>query len=248
MIFMERVFKIEAFRNMGFKDGKPEATELLLNKSAKKGHLGNLLTVVGANNAGKSNLLSAMNIFASGEFSKKDITDLYMEEDCRTPALTLSVRTNRGKELYFCQKALGKAGTVGYPSENDSENSVVVANSSYDNFLLDLDTLCYLEKSYFLCKHTNNSYYGYSQESIDFSDLSAKIFSEINETLDKIDENAKSEISNAKINFKNAFDNATYDSRQKLLEVKTNIKEYGETLSYNRKEISFWQLKSLYEE
>lgn len=61
---MERVFKIEAFRNMGFKDEKPCATELLLNESAEKGHLGNLLTVVGANNVGKSNVLDAIAFFS----------------------------------------------------------------------------------------------------------------------------------------------------------------------------------------
>ncbi|MCR5124287.1 MAG: ATP-binding protein [Treponema sp.] len=133
---MERVFKIEAFRNMGFKDGKPCATELLLNESAVEGHLGNLLTVVGANNAGKSNVLDAIEIFSDAHYFKNvkpigslnfaspnrsekyyskydfisfgtnDVTDLYFDKECKSPSLSLLEREE--KNIFVYKKALNK--------------------------------------------------------------------------------------------------------------------------------------------
>ena len=53
---MKRVFEITAFRNIGFKDGKPCASQLVLSNSTEHGRMGELLVLVGANNAGKSNV------------------------------------------------------------------------------------------------------------------------------------------------------------------------------------------------
>ena len=50
---MKRVFEITAFRNLGFKDGKPCASQLVLSNSTKQGKMGELLVLVGANNTGK---------------------------------------------------------------------------------------------------------------------------------------------------------------------------------------------------
>ncbi len=111
---MKRVFKIEAFRNMGFKGGKPEATELLLNESAVKGNLGNLLTVVGANNAGKSNVLDAFCTYQSGEFKESDITNLFYTNDCRNPKLKISVKD--GNYEYSCSKDWSKQIGINYPN------------------------------------------------------------------------------------------------------------------------------------
>lgn len=57
---MKQVFEITAFRNIGFKDGKPCASQLVLSNSTEKGKMGELLVLVGANNAGKSNVLDAL--------------------------------------------------------------------------------------------------------------------------------------------------------------------------------------------
>ncbi|MBR4375005.1 MAG: ATP-binding protein [Treponema sp.] len=133
---MERVLKIEDFRNMGVKDGKPCATELLLNESAEEGHMGNLLTVVGANNAGKSNLLDAIEIFSDAHYFKNvkpigslnfaspnrsekyyskydfisfgtnDVTDLYFDKECKSPSLSLLEREE--KNIFVYKKALNK--------------------------------------------------------------------------------------------------------------------------------------------
>ena len=65
----ERALRIEAFRNIGFKDGKPWHERLVLNNSLKKGELGDLLNLIGANNSGKSNVLDALEIFSATEKS-----------------------------------------------------------------------------------------------------------------------------------------------------------------------------------
>lgn len=52
---MERKLVINAFRNIGFKDGKPSNEGLIINHSLEKGKMGDLVILVGANNSGKSN-------------------------------------------------------------------------------------------------------------------------------------------------------------------------------------------------
>lgn len=63
-----KVFEITAFRNIGFKDGKPCASQLVLSNSTERGKMGELLVLVGANNSGKSNVLDALARF--GEITK----------------------------------------------------------------------------------------------------------------------------------------------------------------------------------
>lgn len=50
---MERSLRIESYRNIGFKDEKPHRERLVINNSLNKGELGDLIILIGANNAGK---------------------------------------------------------------------------------------------------------------------------------------------------------------------------------------------------
>lgn len=50
---MERALRIEGYRNIGFKDEKLHRERLVINNSLKKGELGDLIILIGANNAGK---------------------------------------------------------------------------------------------------------------------------------------------------------------------------------------------------
>lgn len=88
----ERSLRIEAFRNIGFRDGKTWRERLVLNNSLEKGKLGDLIILIGANNSGKSNVLDALNIFGNGNLSERDVTDLFYEEDLHNPKLTLFSR------------------------------------------------------------------------------------------------------------------------------------------------------------
>ena len=51
---MERSLRIESYRNIGFKDEKSHRERLVINNSLKKGELGDLVILIGANNSGKS--------------------------------------------------------------------------------------------------------------------------------------------------------------------------------------------------
>ncbi|MBQ9239277.1 MAG: AAA family ATPase [Treponema sp.] len=100
---MERALRIEGYRNIGFKDEKPYRERLVLNNSLNKGKLGDLVILIGANNSGKSNVLSALETFGNKQIQERDVTDLYMEEACRKPSLTLFAR-NQEKEDEFAYK------------------------------------------------------------------------------------------------------------------------------------------------
>ena len=90
---MERSLRIESYRNIGFKDEKSHRERLVINNSLKKGELGDLVILIGANNSGKSNVLSALETFGKGQLQERDVTDLYMEGECRKPVLTLFARS-----------------------------------------------------------------------------------------------------------------------------------------------------------
>ena len=88
---MERILEIQKFRNIGLN----EKEKLVLNSSMKKGEIGNLIIVVGANNSGKSNVLDALTCFGDKKLERRDITTLsYLEED-RKPSLTLITKDGK---------------------------------------------------------------------------------------------------------------------------------------------------------
>ena len=78
---MERILEIQKFRNIGL-NGKEK---LVLNSSMKKGEIGNLIIVVGANNSGKSNVLDALTCFGDKKMAERDITTLSYSEEDRIP-------------------------------------------------------------------------------------------------------------------------------------------------------------------
>lgn len=107
---MKRGLRIKAFRNIGFKDGKPCATELILNEDAREGRIGGLITLIGPNNAGKSNVLDALEIFNDeyGErivkpknISSGDVSDLYSDESCKSPSLVLFKKKAEDEDEFF---------------------------------------------------------------------------------------------------------------------------------------------------
>lgn len=104
---MKRVFEITAFRNLGFKDGKPCASHLVLSNSTKQGKMGELLVLVGANNAGKSNVLDALETYGKNTselmklleaqqvgplpgISPSDVNSFFQDPECKLPKLTIT--------------------------------------------------------------------------------------------------------------------------------------------------------------
>ena len=73
---MERRLQISAFRNIGFSNDKPSVEGLVLNHSIIKGEMGDLVILIGPNNAGKSNVLDALVAYGNKKITSRDITDL----------------------------------------------------------------------------------------------------------------------------------------------------------------------------
>lgn len=104
---MKRVFEITAFRNIGFKDGKPCASQLVLSNSTERGRMGELLVLVGANNTGKSNVLDALETYGKNTselmkpleapqvghlpgISPSDVNSFFQDPECKLPKLTIT--------------------------------------------------------------------------------------------------------------------------------------------------------------
>lgn len=88
-----RSLLIGNFRNLGpFYSGNDEneMARLILNRSLEKDEIGGIVTLIGANNCGKSNVLSALEKYASGSIETKDYTDFTYAERIE-PTLSMEV-------------------------------------------------------------------------------------------------------------------------------------------------------------
>lgn len=142
----ERSLRIEAFRNIGFKDGKPCRERLVLNGSLKKGELGNLLIIIGANNSGKSNVLDALRVLGDKQISERDVTDLLFDtEECKQPKISLFARDGGDKEdRYAYTKEFKKNDTVVFPNVEEKEYECTYSNK--ETILNDLSSLADFER------------------------------------------------------------------------------------------------------
>ena len=142
---MERALRIEGYRNIGFKDEKPHRERLVINNSLKKGELGDLIILIGANNAGKSNVLDALETFGNKQIQERDVTDLYMEEEYRKPALTLFARNTEKEDEFAYKKEYQQADEIVYP-EDDSEREFQFI--TVENFPESLQRISDTERNY----------------------------------------------------------------------------------------------------
>ena len=106
---MLRQLQIEKFRNVGVESSE----KLILNNSLKKGEMGNLLIVVGANNSGKSNVLDAILKLQTKKIEERDKTTFKYEDEYRKPAISL---ISKGEEDIFSYNIVyGENIRVDYP-------------------------------------------------------------------------------------------------------------------------------------
>ena len=184
----ERSLRIEAFRNIGFKDGTPWRERLVLNGSLKKGELGNLLIVIGANNSGKSNVLDALRVLGDKQISERDVTDLQFDADeCKKPKISLFARDEGDKEdKYAYIREFEKDDTVVVPNVEEKEYECTYSNK--ETILNDISSLAENER-HFLCnfndiqklKNEFSSVNSSEMSDENFCDLASRIF----EILDK---------------------------------------------------------------
>ena len=92
---MERAFYISKFRNIGFGENKYE--RFVLNNSLEQDKIGNLICLIGPNNSGKSNVISALSCFANKKIEQRDVTSLSFNEEDRNPSLSLVCRDGEDK-------------------------------------------------------------------------------------------------------------------------------------------------------
>lgn len=86
---MQRLIKFSKFRNIGLEKDE----YLVLNSSFKKGEMGNLIVLIGANNSGKSNVLDGIKKVCDGSnLSNRDLTNLYFEEKYKNPHVSLILK------------------------------------------------------------------------------------------------------------------------------------------------------------
>lgn len=142
---MERSLRIESYRNIGFKDEKSHRERLVINNSLKKGELGDLVILIGANNSGKSNVLSALETFGKGQLQERDVTDLYMEGECRKPVLTLFARSQNNEDEFSYKKTYQQNDEVLYPETEEKDELKFI---TIENFLQSLQDVAYIERNF----------------------------------------------------------------------------------------------------
>ncbi len=87
---MERALYLSKYRNIGFNENNKNHSErIVLNHSLKKGEMGDLVILVGANNSGKSNILDALYNFGQKKFEDRDKTTLTYDKEYGKPQLSL---------------------------------------------------------------------------------------------------------------------------------------------------------------
>ncbi|MFI3330106.1 MAG: AAA family ATPase [bacterium] len=112
---MERYLEITQYKNLGVN----ETQRLVLNRGAGTDILGGLVTVIGGNNAGKSNLLETLRVFSSKSINSNAITTLSFEECKRQPKLKM--KTIDGKNISSVEIGLNGI-TEDYLSLDSSKN------------------------------------------------------------------------------------------------------------------------------
>ena len=117
---MMRALRISKFRNIGLE----QEEELILNGDLQKDKLGDLVILIGPNNAGKSNVLNAL-LKVGQDFSiqKRDITDLSFDDEDRKPKLTLLIRDDK-KSIYL-NKTLEGGNNIIPVIDNYSEKPTI---------------------------------------------------------------------------------------------------------------------------
>ena len=252
----ERSLRIEAFRNIGFKEEKPWRERLVLNGSLKKGELGNLLIVIGANNSGKSNVLDALRVLGNEHISERDVTDLRFETaECKQPKVSLFARDEGDKEdKYAYIREFGKVDAVVVPNGEEKEYECLYSNK--ETILNDLSSLVDFERNYLYnstsLQELKNEYSLSDIQEIsdeDFHNLTSEIF----KILDAYNNNANEYNSSFWNEFVRRVSRRDIgkDWRQKNSEKKNNIEklnslfkeEYGynfipNILSYKEEQIS----------
>ncbi len=89
-----RTLTISNFRNLGpLIDGRQHRTRLTINRGLDRNCIGGIVTLIGANNCGKSSVLAALEAWYKDQIGPDDYTDFV--SDVREPALNMTIAGGR---------------------------------------------------------------------------------------------------------------------------------------------------------
>lgn len=93
----KREIVIKNFRNIGI----VKEEKLLLNTSAEKNKMGELVILIGPNNSGKSNVLDSLSSLGNGIRSDRDVTSLRFEEEYKNPKVSIEIENDEKNKVSF---------------------------------------------------------------------------------------------------------------------------------------------------
>ena len=116
-----RALTISNFRNLGpLIDGRQHRTRLIINRGLDRNSIGGLVTLIGANNCGKSSVLAALEAWYKDQIGPDDYTDFV--SDVREPVLNMTIAGGR----YACMAP---------PLTLDDVLKALCSEKSYEIFL-----------------------------------------------------------------------------------------------------------------
>ena len=132
-----RQFRIRNFRNIGV-DGEER---LVVNRSSRKGELGDLVIIVGPNNSGKSNIMDALRAYPNKAFRDGDVPEWPVGET-RVPCVDFELGVS-GSDVP--EEDAEDAGCVGTIQEYASRTDDVLADSIKSVLRSNMGSLTYVE-------------------------------------------------------------------------------------------------------
>lgn len=132
-----RQFRIRNYRNIGV-DGEER---LVVNRSSRKGELGDLVIIVGPNNSGKSNIMDALKAYPKKAFRDGDVPEWPVGET-RIPCVEFELGVSGSDVPEEDVEGAGCVGTIqGYASRTDG----VLADSIKSVLRSNMGSLTYVE-------------------------------------------------------------------------------------------------------
>ena len=129
-----RAFELKQFRNIGYGNNSEENSTLILNYSLNPEYMGDLVILIGPNNSGKSNVLDALSIFANRNISKRDFSDIKINDKNLNLKLFASFKNNKNFEVIY-EYELNNENKLQFKENNKIEIEPIFNLKEYiDNF------------------------------------------------------------------------------------------------------------------
>ena len=131
---IKRILEISNFKNIGIDD----KASLLINYDVKTS--GDLLILIGPNNSGKSNVLSALNRLSTKQFENNDTTEISLLNDKITKYPTIKlIYENRTKNSNIPHKLHAELNQDGLLISREDNNGLIEEIKTFKEKIESLD-------------------------------------------------------------------------------------------------------------